>query len=124
MTKKIRAEEIVGNFTHVEDWHEVGTSGEPEFENSWVNIDTTRAARFYKDPFGIVHLAGMINTGTANTIAFTLPSGYFPDYTGSTTPQHFVADLAARVVITDAGEVRPVSYTSYVSLDGITFRAA
>lgn len=63
----------------VEEWHEVGTSGEPAFENSWVNYALGHAtAAFYKDPWGIVHIKGLVKSGTIGTAIFTLPTGYIP----------------------------------------------
>jgi len=63
----------------VEEWHEIGTSGEPAFENSWVNFSAADAtAAFYKDPFGMVYVKGMVKTGTIGLAVFTLPVGYRP----------------------------------------------
>lgn len=63
----------------VEDWHEVGTTGEPAFQNSWVNYGGADAtAAFYKDPFGRVHMRGLVKSGTVPAVAFTLPVGYRP----------------------------------------------
>jgi len=67
----------------VEAWHSVGATGEPAFQNSWVNSITAGVppASFYKDPLDVVHLRGNINTGLTATTAFTLPLGYRPPYT-------------------------------------------
>ncbi|MBT8449976.1 MAG: hypothetical protein KJO69_09815 [Gammaproteobacteria bacterium] len=65
--------------TSVEDFHAIGGAGEPAFQNSWANTGSSPAA-FYKDPFGRVYLRGNINTGASGTVAFTLPSGYRPEY--------------------------------------------
>src|SRR5689334_8472746 len=56
-----------------EAWHEIGAAGQPAFENGWVNESPTTetTAAFYKDPFGVIHLKGLITSGTNNTI-FTL----------------------------------------------------
>jgi hypothetical protein len=63
----------------IDDWHEVGDSGEPAFENSWVNKGgTNETAAFRKDGEGTVFLKGVITAGTINTAAFTLPAGYRP----------------------------------------------
>ena len=64
-----------------EAWHEVGSSGEPAFQNSWVNYyggTTYDTAAFYKHN-GIVYLKGLVRSGTLNTTIFTLPVGYRPD---------------------------------------------
>lgn len=66
---------------YVEPWHEVGSTGEPAFQNSWVNFGGADAvAAFYKDNWKRVHIKGLVKTGTAGTI-FTLPVGYRPSET-------------------------------------------
>jgi hypothetical protein len=53
----------------------------PILLNSWVNYGSSyQDAAFYKDPFGYVHIIGLIKNGTINTVAFTLPVGYRPVY--------------------------------------------
>lgn len=56
----------------VEDWHVIGDPGEPDFLTGKENSDGTGAdapawghsenepVAFYKDPFGVVHLRGMV----------------------------------------------------------------
>ena len=66
-----RVEKLVGE---CEDWTEVTT-----FSNGFLNVGgLEETAGFYKDPFNVVHLKGRVDTGTANTIMFTLPEGYRP----------------------------------------------
>ena len=60
------------------DWHYVGGTGEPAFQNSWVNYDLQMTARFRKDAMGFVHIHGSVKNGTVNTAVFTLPEGYRP----------------------------------------------
>jgi len=121
-----KAERIRGSFRNVENWHEVGDTGEPAFENSWVNIATWDTTGFYKDPFGVIHLKGGIDSGSAgNTTAFTLPEGYRPS-----VKKAFNANLitsspitTTRVIIDTDGTVTPVTGTgSGVSLEQISFR--
>lgn len=53
----------------------------PTLLNSWVNFGSTYAnAGYYKDPFGVVHLRGLVKNGTAaaGTAIFALPVGYRP----------------------------------------------
>jgi hypothetical protein len=51
----------------------------PTFANGWVNFGAgTQVAGYTKDTNGWVHLRGTISTGTLNTAAFVLPSGYRP----------------------------------------------
>ncbi len=63
----------------IDDWHEVGASGEPAFQNSWVNFDSNSAsAAFRKDGEGTVHIKGLVKGGTLSNAVFTLPVGYRP----------------------------------------------
>ena len=53
----------------------------PTLLNGWINFGSGyETAGYYKDEFGVVHLKGLIRTGTttAGTILFTLPVGYRP----------------------------------------------
>ncbi|MDP3890869.1 hypothetical protein [Nocardioides sp.] len=103
------------------------------FENGWHDYYLAyNPARFYKDPFGIVHLSGGMAGGTLHANAFTLPVGYRP-----------VGVLLFPVLSTDSaggmGNIVPASFfiyrtgaayvqnggdNAFVSLEGITFRAA
>lgn len=64
----------------IETPHNVGDLGEPAFEHGWLNYDATtfQGARFWKDPMGIVHVEGLVKSGTIATSVFTLPAGYRP----------------------------------------------
>jgi hypothetical protein len=76
------------NIAPPEAWHEIGASGEPSFLGGSANVGpsglgstSTETAGFYKDKEGLVHLKGMIKTGTVGPLAgglFNLPSGYRP----------------------------------------------
>jgi hypothetical protein len=62
----------------VESFHIVGGSGEPAFQNSWVNYDIARTpAQFYKDRKR-VFMRGLITGPALNQTIFTLPPGYRP----------------------------------------------
>jgi hypothetical protein len=63
-----------------EPFHEVGTAGEPSFQNGWHNCFCAGpgTTAFYKDPLGIVHLKGSASGGPPVTPIFTLPIGYRP----------------------------------------------
>jgi hypothetical protein len=116
--------ELDGRFKP-EPWHEVGATGEPAFENSWVsyNSATYQTAAFYKDAFGVVHLKGLIKNGTIGAAAFTLPAGYRPPLTlnGVTTSNGAFGDWD----IDTAGVVRPANGSNiWFSLNNISFRAA
>jgi hypothetical protein len=70
----------------MDSWHLVGATGEPTFQNGWVNYDnqaavpgtaTQRNTGFRKYPDGRVRLKGVIRSGTG-VVVFTLPPGYRP----------------------------------------------
>jgi hypothetical protein len=88
---------------------------------------------FYKDPYGVVHLKGLVvetcpggtNAGSDGGVTiFTLPAGYRPPHDEL---QVTVAENAInRVNVTAAGAVSmqlDIADGGWVSLDGITFRA-
>lgn len=97
----------------------------PTFQNSWVNYDndvTHNVAGYWKDSMGVVHLKGLVKSGTAAAI-FTLPAGYRP-YKRCI----FVIlsnGAVGRINLDPDGQVIPTTPYSnaWVSLDGITFRA-
>lgn len=114
------------NSTQIQDdiWHVVGTTGEPAFANAWVNYDTTffYSAAFYKDALGIVHLRGLVKTGTIGAAIFTLPVGYRP------TRQVLIGITAnnaiGRVDIQATGIVLPsVGNNTFYQLDNVSFKA-
>ena len=124
----------------VEAWRTVGTS---EFRNGWSNFGHGHsAAAFYKDPWGLVHLKGLVSGGTVadspvvtSGTVFALPCGYAPDeaevhavlsnnQTGRVTVRWMTnldcSNGQKRGMVT----ADPPSNNAWVSLDGITFRAA
>jgi hypothetical protein len=99
----------------------------PTLLNNWVNYDVPNGyatAAYYKDKENRVQLKGLIKDGlTSNgTVLFNLPVGYRP-----TEIMIFVVvngDSFGRVDVYTSGDVKIVSGgNSYLSLDGITFRA-
>lgn len=95
----------------------------PTFSGNWVNYSTDyNPAGYFKDSLGIVHLRGLVKSGT-NTI-FTLPVGYRPAY----RELHAVQtneNTIGRIDILTTGEIQMMTGSSvWISLDGITFRAA
>lgn len=102
----------------------IGTSGEPAFEHSWVNyVAGFDEAGYYKDPFGMVHLCGIIKSGTLNQSAFNLPGGYRPK-ARRMFPSIDGVNAVSRVDVTATGDVIPVTgNTAYITLDGIHYRA-
>ena len=63
------------------DWHLVGETGEPAFQNGWVNYGSANflEARFRKIN-GVVQVEGLVKNGTiaGQDPIFTLPEGYRP----------------------------------------------
>jgi hypothetical protein len=124
----------------VEAWHEVGTPGEP----AWGRVtlyspgDPFVPVAFLKDPFGFVHLQGVVRAaidqpdGCDTYALFTLPTGYRP--AGTVTEAAIAHDSAIFENVVSQVDVlanRSVSICfprltefSYVALDGITFQAA
>jgi hypothetical protein len=97
----------------------------PTFENGWTNYNSEyNPAGYYVDNEGYVHLRGLVRSGSSNAAIFTLPEGARPAYRElQSTVTH--PDVAARVDIVADGRVLLITgSTTWVSLDGITFRTA
>ena len=99
----------------------------PTLQNSWVNYGTAyQGAGYWKDKCGVVHLCGLIKSGTttAETVIFTLPDGYRPQ-----TSEKFFCVSANGICVIDVygtGNVaiKTGASTTWLSLSGISFRAA
>jgi hypothetical protein len=108
-----------------EAYHEVGAAGQPAFKNGWANeapgFEST--AGFFKDPWGVVHLKGIVTGGTVSTI-FTLPAGYMPSAYECITTER--AGAIAYICIAPNGDLYQQAGGSAGSLllDGISFSAA
>jgi hypothetical protein len=144
----VPAAETANSLAPSENWHLVGSPGEPAFQNSWQNAGSATPVAFYKDRSGIVHLTGEAFGGPSNNTIFQLPVGYRPgngkalnfgvacscSYTAA-DPQGGSVTLSTqtgRVFIDGSGgnaslEGRVVLFNAgseaAVSLDGIAFRA-
>jgi hypothetical protein len=105
-------------------YHEVGAAGEPPFQNSWGNENPTgeSTAGFYIDPFGTVHLKGLVVGGVVGDTVFHLPPAYRPaKYTCVSTYMHGAAYVC---IASNDGAVYPAAGGSgSLLLDGITFPA-
>lgn len=93
--------------------------------NSWAQLGGAyQVAGYWKDPRGFVNFRGSIHSGTAGTVAFTLPSGCRPSKTVVLVAS---ADQGqAEVVITSAGVTTITNIDSSdpmarTSLDGLSF---
>lgn len=96
----------------------------PTLANSWINNGSGyNSVGFYKDRFGVVHLRGLIKSGSMQARAFTLPAGYRPparEFFGTVSNALF-----GSVFVDPDGAVVPWSGSNtWFSLDGLTFRAA
>lgn len=104
-------------------FRKIGDTGQPGFLNSWVNFDGGWGpAAFWRDPLGIVHLRGLIKSGTVGQPAFNLPPGFRPAV--NETFSVLSNGALGRVDVLTDGSVSPMSPSNnaYVSLSGITFR--
>lgn len=99
----------------------------PTLLNSWVNYGAAyEVASYWKDSVGVVHLAGLIKSGTttAETVIFTLPEGYRP----RTSEKFFAVSVNAICVIdvyaTGNVAIKTGANSGWLSLSGISFRAS
>jgi hypothetical protein len=96
----------------------------PTLENSWVNYSGgTQQAGYWKSDDGMVHLSGLVKSGSVGGVIFTLPVGFRPatQVTFST-----VSNAAfAHGNINASGALIAVTGSNISwSLDGISFKAA
>lgn len=96
----------------------IGAAG-VTFTNGWVDFGGASPMGFRKVGTRIV-MRGAVKSGTVNTAAFTMPTGYRP-----LTGTNFAVvsnGLFGYLIISTAGVVTPVSGSNaYFALDGITF---
>ena len=133
-----------------EPWHEIGTIGEPDFigkpflglDELWESFDSTHnSAAFYKDPSGRVHLKGLVQfkpVPDCNCVlsdenplpweVFQLPDGFRPAAREihTTLQQERLSRIDIRADGTVVLELlgTPMGKGEWLSLDGISFRAA
>lgn len=100
----------------------------PTLLNGWQNYGSIlNSAGYWKDSYGVVHLRGVVKSGTAGTIIFVLPSGYrptarelFPSLSGDSGGN----TVLGRVDISSLGEIYHYGGgTAFLTLDGMSFRA-
>lgn len=94
----------------------------PSLQNSWVNYGGTwETCQYFKDNFGIVHIKGMVKSGTVGAAIFTLPVGYRPS-----AEQLFPSikdDLFGITSIAADGIVKTrLGSNGFFCLNGITFK--
>ena len=100
-----------------EDWHNVGGTGEPAFQNSWNTFSGQMKLSFRLRSGGVVDIAGYAVTGgTAGSTVFTLPTGYRP----STQVNFPIVGVstgtynAALLTVDTTGDVHPTRIVSSV----------
>lgn len=79
---QINVANIVKSTSFLREWHTVGATGEPAFQNSWTNESSANphpSVGFKRDAAGNVWLRGAPAGGASGTTVFTLPVGYRPD---------------------------------------------
>lgn len=84
----------------------------PTLGNSWVNYGGIyNTAGYFKDACGVVHIRGLIKSGTLTATAFTLPAGYRPAARMilSTAAGTGGSDVHGRLDIDASGNVMPIS---------------
>lgn len=122
ITEKISVGDKI-EFARESRFRKVGGAGNSPFLNSWVNYGSNWAdAAYWRDPFKIVHLRGLIKTGTVGSAAFTLPPAFRPE--ANETFSVLSNSALGRVDVQTDGQVIPASPSSntWVSLSGITFK--
>lgn len=92
----------------------------PTFINSWAEKTGGFIVRYMKDASGQVKLRGIVDSGSANTVAFVLPVGYRPTTNSLFFPSYQSASIGKISVDTD-GNVKIVTLDTYASLDAVIF---
>tara|TARA_B100001564_G_C20470527_1_gene592415 strand:- start:46 stop:861 length:816 start_codon:yes stop_codon:yes gene_type:complete len=96
----------------------------PTFGTNWGNYGGTyNTAGYYRDGDGIVHLRGLVTGGSYGSTGtiFTLPAGFRP---GGRHLFSIISNQAhGRLDIKSTGQVIPYVGASWISLDGISFKA-
>jgi hypothetical protein len=109
-------------------WVKIGQNEDwiaPSLQNSWVNYEGGHAnVGYFKDNNNIVHLKGWIKSGTTgySYAIFTLPQYYRPS---EVFEQFCLSNNTVGIlqIGTNGNVVLGVGSNTYVSLDGISFRA-
>ena len=77
------------------------------FTNSWTSSGGTEPAVGYRKVNGRVYLRGFITGGTADAVAFTLPTGYRPSANSAYACATFVDNTFSRIQVHSDGSVIP-----------------
>jgi hypothetical protein len=100
-------------FVKSTDWRFIGSQGQPTFTNSWVSFGAPYAnAAFMHLPDGFVQLHGMIKSGTLSSSAFTLPPGFRPAATPSSSCSRTAPLAGSRSTLTAPSSPSRLARTS------------
>lgn len=114
----------------VEQLQLVGATGQPAFQNDWINYDAANwsEASFYKER-GRVYLGGLVKNNTAaraNTTIFTLPQGYRPQkrtlFDVEDSGGHGRVDVSALGQVIYVSGPSGAGVIGFLNLDNISFR--
>jgi hypothetical protein len=100
----------------------------PTLAGTWVLYTTNAPVKYWKDACGIVHLQGIVKSGTASSTIFTLPAGCRP---GTTSTYEVACSYVAsgtptggQVIVYGDGTVKhSTGPTTLICIDGFTFLA-
>lgn len=95
--------------------------------NGWITYSAAyNPFGYWKDASGVVHLRGMLKSGTpGNTAIFTLPAGYRPAYRELFDCETAGNTVDCRLDVLANGQIQIVGGdTTWTSIDGISFVAA
>jgi hypothetical protein len=98
---------------------------EPTLLNGWVNFGSGfETAGYYKDEFGVVHLRGLIKSGTttAGTTLFNLPIGYRPSNNKFTIIANHNTFAILSINTTGNVNINTTVSSVWISLDNISFK--
>jgi hypothetical protein len=125
--KELNGRVLVSAPVPLDIWHRVGTAGEPAFLNGGHYDPVTYSpVSFRKFLDGRVQLRGLYLTGPTSTVAFTLPTGYWPGAGQMMFNCLASAPGQARVDVYANGQifVSSMAPNSWVSFDVIEFDTA
>jgi hypothetical protein len=94
----------------------------PTLVGGWTEV-SGYPVRYMKDQFGFIHFKGRVNAGVGGTKAFQVPVGYRVLCDGYFICPHGVTNSNTRCLLNVPGELWIGSYTTFVDLTGITYKA-
>lgn len=102
-----------------DEWHEIGATDEPAFQNGWVNFNAGYAPLSFKKSGETIHVRGVVKDGSpANSVIFTLPEDYRPS-ASMTFAQIAGGTLLCWINVKGNGEVQIIGGGS-ASYTGVT----